>query len=136
MTEASPIGTSAIERIRDNPFYVLGLRPDATRQAIERQGTKLLGMLELKLKSAGGYPTPVGRAVRTADKVRSAMAELRDPARRLEHEIWARLDPEAVPTTTTTDVTSADEESSPRAPKAADPWPDALAALGWRGRAI
>lgn len=131
MTEASPIGTSAIERIRDNPFYVLGLRPDATRQAIERQGTKLLGMLELKLKSAGAYPTPVGRAVRTPEKVRSAMAELRDPARRLEHEIWARLDPEAVPSATT-EVTPGDEDLSARAPRAEDPWPDALAALGWR----
>lgn len=131
MTEASPIGTSAIERIRDNPFYVLGLRPDATRQAIERQGTKLLGMLELKLKSAGAYPTPVGRAERTPEKVRSAMAELRDPARRLEHEIWARLDPEALPAAPS-DVTPGDEDLSPRAPRAADPWPDALAALGWR----
>jgi hypothetical protein len=135
VTQASPIGTSAIDRIRDNPFYVLGLRPDATRQAIERQGTKLLGMLELKLKSAAAYPTPVGRAVRTEEKVRSAMAELRDPARRLEHEIWARLDPEAAPAATT-DVTASDEEMSPRAAKAVDPWPEALAALGWRGRAV
>ncbi|MEP7121498.1 MAG: hypothetical protein ABJE95_11330 [Byssovorax sp.] len=128
MTEASPIGTSAIERIRDNPFYVLGLRPDATRQAIERQGTKLLGMLELKLKSAGAYPTPVGRAERTVEKVRSAMAELRDPSRRLEHEIWARLDPEAL-ADAPRDVTPVDDEPAPRA---ADPWPEALAALGWR----
>ena len=135
MTEASPSGTSAIDRIRDNPFYVLALRPDATRQAIERQGTKLLGMLELALKSARAYSTPVGRAVRTAEKVRSAMAELRDPARRLEHEIWARLDPEAV-LAATTDVTSRDEDLSPRAPQAMDPWPEALAALGWRGRAV
>ncbi len=131
MTEASPIGTSAIERIRDNPFYVLGLRPDATRQAIERQGTKLLGMLELKLKSAAAYATPVGRAERTPEKVRSAMAELRDPSRRLEHEIWARLDPEAL-TATTGDVTPDDEDLAPHAPRAADPWPEAIAALGWR----
>ena len=125
------MGTSAIERIRDNPFYVLGLRPDATRQAIERQGTKLLGMLELELKSASAYPTPVGRAARTPEKVRSAMAELRDPARRLEHEIWARLDPDAVPTATR-EVTPGDEELSPPAARAEDPWPDALAALGWK----
>lgn len=131
MTEASPVGTSAIARIRDNPFYVLGLRPDATRQAIERQGTKLLGMLELKLKSASAYPTPVGRAARTPEKVRSAMAELRDPSRRLEHEIWARLDPEALPAATT-DVTPVNEDPARRAPRAADPWPDALAAFGWR----
>ena len=131
MTEASPVGTSAIERIRDNPFYVLGLRPDATRQAIERQGTKLLGMLELNLKSAAAYATPVGRAERTPEKVRSAMAELRDPSRRLEHEIWARLDPEALPAAAG-DVTPDDEDLAPRAPRAADPWPEAIAALGWR----
>ncbi|MFS8067197.1 MAG: hypothetical protein ACMG6S_12570 [Byssovorax sp.] len=131
MTEASPTETSAVERIRDNPFYVLGLRPDATRQAIERQGTKLLGMLELELKSAAFYPTPVGRAARTAEKVRSAMAELRDPARRLDHEIWARLDPEALPASDVS-ATPGDDDLSPRAPRARDPWPEALAALGWR----
>ena len=131
MSEASPTATSAIERIRDNPFYVLGLRPDATRQAIERQGTKLLGMLELKLKSAAAYPTPVGRAERTPEKVRSAMAELRDPARRLDHEIWARLDPEALPAAEAS-VTPSDDDLSPRAPRARDPWPEAFTALGWR----
>ncbi len=87
----------AVEKIRDNPFYVLGLRPDATRAEIEREGQKLLGMLELKLQSAARYATPVGPAERTADKVRRAMAELRDPERRLEHEVWARLDPAAAP---------------------------------------
>ena len=131
MSEASPIGTSAIARIRDNPFYVLGLHPESTRQAIERQGTKLLGMLELKLKSVATYATPVGRAERTPEKVRSAMAELRNPSRRLEHEIWARLDPEALPAATS-DVTPVDEDPASRAPRAADPWPEALAALGWR----
>lgn len=131
MSEASPTGSGAIERIRDNPFYVLGLRPDATRQAIERQGTKLLGMLELKLKSAAAYPTPVGRAERTPEKVRAAMAELRDPARRLDHEIWARLDPESLPAAEAS-ATPCDEDLSPRGPRARDPWPEALAALGWR----
>ena len=128
MSEASPTESAAALRIRDNPFYVLGLRPDATRQAIERQGTKLLGMLELKLKSAAAYPTPVGRAERTPEKVRAAMAELRDPARRLDHEIWARLDPEALPSP---EVSAPLEENDP-APRARDPWPEALAALGWR----
>jgi hypothetical protein len=125
---ASPTESGALERIRDNPFYVLGLRPDATRQAIERQGTKLLGMLELKLKSAAAYPTPVGRAERTPEKVRAAMAELRDPARRLDHEIWARLDPEALPAR---EASAPLEEKAP-SPRARDPWPEALAALGWR----
>ena len=133
MSEASPTETSAIERIRDNPFYVLGLRPDVTRQAIERQGTKLLGMLELKLKSAAAYPTPVGRAERTPEKVRWAMAELREPSRRLDHEIWARLDPEALGAAKARAIPDEDEPL-PAAPRADDPWPDAFTALGWRGR--
>lgn len=117
--------TSSVEKIRDNPFYVLGLRPDATRQQIEREGQKLLGMIELNLASAARYPTPVGPAERTADKVRVAMAELRDPERRLGHELWARLDPAPIP------APSMEEPEPPRR-KADAPWTGALAALGWR----
>jgi hypothetical protein len=131
VTEASATETSAKERIRDNPFYVLGLRPDATRQAIERQGTKLLGMLELQLKSAAAYPTPVGRAERTPEKVRWAMAELREPSRRLDHEIWARLDPEALGATKAPTLPGEDDLPF-TAPRADDPWPEAFAALGWK----
>jgi hypothetical protein len=115
----------AVEKIRDNPFYVLGLRPDATRAEVEREGQKLLGMLELSLASAGRYPTPVGSGERTTDKVRRAMAELRDPERRLEHELWARLDPAtALPPV-------AAVEAKPKR-TAEEPWQGALAALGWR----
>jgi curved DNA-binding protein CbpA len=123
-----PPPDAALERVRENPFYVLGLRPDATRAEIEREGQKLLGMLELTLHSAARYATPVGPAERTADKVRRAMAELRDPERRLEHEMWARLDPAAVAPTA--------EGRDARAPsvrrRADAPWPNALARLGWR----
>jgi hypothetical protein len=128
---------SALDRIRDNPFYVLGLRPDATRVEIERQGTKLLGMLELKLKSAMTYPTPIGPAARTDDKVRRAMAELRDPERRLGHELWARLDPLGEAPS----MADADDEEEdadlPEVPRLAAeaPWVEALAALGWLGGA-
>jgi curved DNA-binding protein CbpA len=117
---------SSLERVRDNPFYVLGLRPDASRVEIEREGQKLLGMLELSLQSAARYATPLGSMERTADKVRRAMAELRDPDRRLEHEIWARLDPKAAP------PPAADDAPAPDRPRADAPWPGALAALGWR----
>jgi hypothetical protein len=115
----------SVEKIRDNPFYVLGLRPEATRQQVEREGQKLLGMLELNLASAARYPTPVGPGVRTADKVRVAMAELRDPERRLGHELWARLD--AAPLSA-----ASIEAPEPPRPKADAPWAGALAALGWR----
>lgn len=119
---------SAARRIRDNPFYVLGLRPDATRVEIERQGAKLLGMLELKLKSALTYPTPLGPSERTEDKVRQAMAELRDPERRLGHELWARLDPVSAPPP---DPDATPDEAPP--PRAEAPWAEALAAFGWMG---
>jgi len=114
---------STVERIRENPFHVLGLPPTATRAEIEREGQKLLGMLELGLQSAKTYATPVGACERTADKVRRAMAELRDPERRLEHELWARLPPAPVP---------APEPESPPRRRADAPWPNALAELGWR----
>jgi hypothetical protein len=128
-------GREAIERIRDNPFYVLGLRPTATRQAIEREGTKLLGMLELGLLSARTYATPVGPADRTAEKVRAAMAELRDPERRLGHELWARLDPAESAAPEAADPDEGKAMADPPRPRADDPWPSALAELGWRAPA-
>ena len=119
------IDPGGVEKIRDNPFYVLGLPPSATRAEIEREGQKLLGMLELKLASAARYATPVGPGERTADKVRRALAELRDPERRLAHELWARLDPAAAPP-------KAAEPPSRLRRRADAPWPGALAQLGWR----
>ena len=110
-------------RIADNPFYVLGLRPTASRVDVEREGQKLLGMLELGLKSAASYRTPLGPRPRTADKVRSAMAELRSPDKRLLHEFWAALPPAPEP------------PKPPPAPKPehdAMALPEAFAVHGWR----
>jgi hypothetical protein len=118
----------AMDKIGENPFYVLGLRPTATRAEIEREGQKLLGMLELGLTSAARYETPVGPMERDADKVRRAMAELRDPERRLEHELWARLEPRAH-APAASDAEDAPAEARPRAEA---PWPNALVDLGWR----
>jgi hypothetical protein len=84
---------SGRERILENPFYVLGLRPECSRMDVEREGQKLLAMLELKLGAAATYATPLGKVERTPEKVRQAMAELRDPMRRLEHELWASMEP-------------------------------------------
>lgn len=112
------------ERFADNPFYVLGLRPECARIDVEREGRKLLGMLEVGLKSVATYPTPIGPRPRTEDKVRAAMAELRDPERRLRHEFWASLPPPAAP------------PKPPPAPETAGPGPaplaEAFAVLGWR----
>src|SRR5262249_18426160 len=100
-------------RIRENPYYVLGLRPGVSRVEIEDQGQKLLGMLALGLSAASSYDTPVGPATRTEDGVRRALAELRDPERRRAAELGARLDPEPAPPLAAREV-------------------DVLAALGWR----
>ncbi len=109
-------------RIADNPFYVLGLAPECSYLEIEREGRKLLGMLELGLSAARSYETPLGPRQRTAEKVREAMAELRQPERRLAHEMWARLEPRDT------------ERKPPTEPDTPAAWPDALAVLGWRRR--
>lgn len=112
------------EHLADNPFHVLGLRPDCARLDVEREGQKLLGMLGLKLKSAATYMTPLGPRSRTEDKVRAAMAALRDHEKRLVHEFWASLPPPAAP------------PKPPPAPPTEGPGPEplvgAFAALGWR----
>ena len=123
--------TAARERLAHNPFYVLELRPDCSRAEVERAGQKLIGMLELELSAADSYRSPLGRHRRSPELVRIAMSELRDPNRRLLHELWATLEPsddgmeDAGPSDDTRD-------------KASDtrPFP-ALHALGfgdWRGR--
>jgi hypothetical protein len=83
----------------DNPFFVLDVGVDATPLEIERQGRKLLGMVELGLAAATTYATPLGPRPRTAEALRAAMQALLDPARRLAFEPWAAaprtLDPAA-----------------------------------------
>lgn len=129
------------ERFSDNPFYVLGLRPDCSRADLEREGQKLLAMLELKLEAARHYPTPLGPRPRTADSVRQAMAELRDPQRRLLHELWAQLPATALADgPAATPPTGAEREPAPPVDPAAPPagppppWPAARAALGFGAR--
>jgi len=77
------------ERV-ENPFFVLGVPPAATAAEIERQGQRLLSELAAGLEGARRYTTPLGARDRTPELVRSAIAELRDPARRFVHEWWAR----------------------------------------------
>jgi hypothetical protein len=73
-----------------NPFLVLGLPPSASAAEAERQGQKLLAMLAAGLAEARAYATPLGTRERTPELVRCAVADLRDPERRLAHEWWAR----------------------------------------------
>jgi len=81
---------NAFARHLENPFLVLGLAPAASIAEVERTGHRLLGMLAAGMGEAATYATPFGAATRTAEQVRWAMAELRDPCRRLGHEWWAR----------------------------------------------
>lgn len=111
---------AALRAIGENPFYVLGLKPQASRAEIEREGQKLLGMLELGLAAARRYQSPCGPRPRDADRVRWALAELRDPTRRLRHELWARLP--------ATEVPPAPEDTGARD---APVFADALEALGF-----
>jgi hypothetical protein len=111
----------------DNPFYVLALPPDCSRADIERQGQKLLGMLELRLGQAATYATPLGPQPRTGDKVRQAMAHLRDPQRRLMFEVWARIPADAA-LHDADDFIDDDDAASAQAPAG---WPGARRLLGW-----
>lgn len=77
-----------LTRIVENPFVLLGLTPSATRREIEREGQKLLGMLALEIPEALTYASPLGPRPRSPEQVREAMAELRDPSRRLGHELF------------------------------------------------
>ena len=117
--------SDAKRRLADNPFYVLGLGPEATAIEVERQAQKLLGMLELELADAHSYRTPLGKFDRDAEKVRLAAAELRDPARRLVHELWARLPADAVVELGDPDGFTEDRRAFTA------PWSEALSALGW-----
>jgi hypothetical protein len=73
---------------------------------IERQGKKLLGMLELELQKSVTFQTPYGPQPRTPERIREAVQLLLDPARRLPFEPWAaaqfsRAQSEAATTTPT-----------------------------------
>lgn len=99
-----------------NPFAVLGLTLECSRKEFEREGQKLLGMLELSLDGAATYQTPAGPEERTAELVRWAMAELRDPDRRLFHELFF-LQP--------------DQKEAPLNLEAPEAWKEAFRSLGW-----
>jgi len=122
-------GTHAARRIAENPLYVLGLGAGASRIEIERQAQLLLGMLELGFGDASTYATPLGPRPRTADLVRAAAAQLRDPAGRLAAELWLADPDVAAPAPASIDDAGAAKDAAPAAGPA--PFPGALAALGW-----
>jgi len=89
MPEKNLQAENMLRRHLANPFLVLSLGPDATIDQVERQGQKLLLMLSAGIPESAWYDTPLGRRDLTEEMVREAIAELRDPDRRLVHEWWA-----------------------------------------------
>lgn len=111
-------GDERARRWENNPFFVLGLSPGCSRGELERAGQRLLGLLAVGNEAARRCRTPVGVVERDADRVRAAMAELRDPNRRIAYELEACSEPPS------------DEAAPPS--NAQQGWDGALAALGWR----
>jgi hypothetical protein len=74
-----------------NAYYVLELLPDATPGEIEREGRKLLGLIELGTARGTVYACPLGTFTRDATMVREALATLRDPKRRAKERCLAAL---------------------------------------------
>jgi hypothetical protein len=106
---------SLLDWWRKNPWFVLGLDPDAPRMEVERTGQKLLALLAVGSTSAGECDTPFGKTERDEDAVRQALGLLRDPDQRVLCELWARV----------TDIDDQDTADHP------EPWTEAPAAIGW-----
>jgi hypothetical protein len=105
---------------RSNPFFVLEVATDATPTDVERAGQRLLALLTVGSANAQTYPTPLGPATRDTEKVRQAVAALRDLEQRVLHELWANIVPA---------VGQASSQSNAGA--SAGPWEEAEQALGW-----
>jgi hypothetical protein len=108
-----------------NAFYVLGLAADASPADIEREGRKLLGLLELGVAKGSAYTCALGTFRRDATMVREAMATLRDPARRARESALAAILGTAPP---------ADPRAETRTSAGpVAPMPEALRLAGYRG---
>jgi hypothetical protein len=101
---------------RNNPFFVLELKANASRVEVERSGQRLLGLLAIAAQGADEYQTPFGPARRDADAVRQALGCLRNPAQRVRYELWANVAP----------LASRESNESVTAP-----WEAGATALGW-----
>jgi hypothetical protein len=103
--------------LANNPFFVLELSPSASRMEVERAGQKLLAQLTIQVPSAQSYRTPLGTFARDEDKVRRALAALRDPEQRALHELWV----------------SVEGEQGEGEANTLPGWSGALYSIGWRG---
>jgi hypothetical protein len=86
MTESDPLADW-----RSNPFFVLEVPIDASPSEVERAGQKLLALMAVGSAGVEHYRSPLGIGQRDADKVRQALAALRDPNERVLHELWANI---------------------------------------------
>lgn len=71
----------------ENPFRLLGLSPQASARDVEREGARLLAVVSAGMDDPKDM-APLGPAERSAEQVRWAIAELRDPHRRAVHEFF------------------------------------------------
>ena len=101
---------------RSNPFFVLDIKLDASQVEVERAGQRLLGLLTVGSVGIERYVTPLGPATRDADKVRQALAALRDPNERVLHELWAHVSRQA---------------DAEQRPEPIEGWETANVAIGW-----
>jgi hypothetical protein len=101
---------------RSNPFFVLEVSTEASRSEVERAGQKLLALLAVGRTAAEHYQSPLGPATRDADKVRQALAALRNPNERVLHELWANIAPSF---------------AQERGKNAVERWEAAPSAIGW-----
>jgi hypothetical protein len=109
---------------RSNPFFVLEVPTDAAPTEVERAGQRLLALLALGSAAAETYQTPLGPATRDAEKVREALAALRDPEQRVLNELWASVVLAGGPA-------SGHSNAGPCAGPCGGPWEEAEHALGW-----
>ncbi len=94
-------------RLRDNPFFVLGMSVGSTSMELERAARRLLSELAVGREASRTYSTPFGCMERTPENVRAAVDALRDPAKRIRHEWWAAVPVSADPPRETLDVPAA-----------------------------
>lgn len=104
-------------RLSQNPFYVLGVAPQAPPATLEAEANALLQILA-RDPASHVYPTPVGPRRRDACLVRKALASVSSPNARVLHEVWAVLPP-----------TWSERDDAPAAA-----YPGAMEIFGWRSR--
>lgn len=104
-------------RLSRNPFYVLGVGPQAPPSTVEAEAHALLETLARDPESRV-YPTPIGPRRRDPTLVREAFSAVIDPDVRVLHEVWAVLPPTW-------------SEPDPDPSSAA---PDVMGIFGWRRR--